>query len=92
MNLPDPQSDSAVRPDAEPVADSGRETKWHQGSPMLRSFGVALLAVGIVGLLLMVLLYVLTGNDAVYVAVPVMVVFVLIGGMLLLQSRRPTRR
>jgi len=59
---------------------------------MLRSFGVALLAVGVVGLVATLVLYFVTDNVAVAVAVPVLVVFVLIGGMLLLQARRPPRR
>lgn len=67
----------------------------HQGgrlrarnSPALRSFGRALLTIGLLGVGVLFVLYVITDNARVDVVIPLLVVFVLIGLLLLWQGRR----
>ncbi|NLJ52843.1 MAG: hypothetical protein GX344_01735 [Intrasporangiaceae bacterium] len=59
-----------------------------RNSPTLRSFGRALLTVGLVGVGVLLALYVVTDNARVDVAIPLLVVFILLGLMLLWQGRR----
>lgn len=59
-----------------------------RNSPTLRSFGRALLTVGLLGVGVLFVLYVITDNARVDVAVPLLILFILIGVMLLWQGRR----
>lgn len=59
-----------------------------QGSPTLRSLGRAWLTVGLVGFGVLFVLYVITDNARVDVAVPLLVVFILLGALWMWQGRR----
>lgn len=59
-----------------------------QGSPTLRNFGRAWLAVGVVGSGVLFVLYVITDNARVDVAVPLLVVFIMLGALWMWQGRR----
>lgn len=72
-----------------PQPDSSPEGA--QGSPTLRSFGRAWLIIGLLGFGLLFLAFALTGNARVDVAIPLLVVFVMLGVMWIWQGRRRRR-
>lgn len=71
-----------------PVARQHSTPDRLHGSPALRSFGRAWLAVGLVGSGVLFVLYVITDNARVDVAVPLLVVFMMLGATWMWQGRR----
>lgn len=61
-----------------------------RGSESLRSLGTAWIVVGVLGLLALLVAYLLTDLSEVWVAVPLLLVFLMLGGMWLVQGRRRT--
>ena len=61
-----------------------------RGSESLRSFGTAWIVVGVLGFLALLAAYLLTDLDAVWVAVPLLLVFLMLGGLWFVQGRRRT--
>jgi fatty acid desaturase len=78
------------QPPVGPRDDSGSEPR--RGSDALRSFGTAWVVVGVLGLLVLLVAYLLTDLAAVWVAVPLLLVFLMLGGMWYVQGRRRTPR
>lgn len=67
-------------------------TERPHGSPSLRSLGTAWLTVGLVGLGALLVAYLLTDSAAVWVGVPLLAVFIMLGVMWLVQGRRHSVR
>lgn len=63
-----------------------------QGSESLRSFGTAWIIIGVLGLLALLAAFLVTDLSAVWVAVPILLVFLMLGGMFVVQGRRRTPR
>lgn len=59
-----------------------------QGSESLRTFGNAWLVIGVVGLVVLFIAYLVTDSPGVGVAVPILLVFLMLGGMWHVQGRR----
>ncbi|MBC7309526.1 MAG: hypothetical protein H5T81_05840 [Tetrasphaera sp.] len=70
----------------------GMPSHEQSGSPALRSFGTAWLVVGVLGLVGVVVAYVLSRSVGVWVAVPVLIVFILLGLMWRWQGSRRSER
>lgn len=81
---------SDQQPPVGPPDDSASESR--RGSDSLRSFGTAWVVVGVLGLLVLLVAYLLTDLAAVWVAVPLLLVFLMLGGMWYVQGRRRTPR
>jgi Flp pilus assembly protein TadB len=70
---------------------SDEPTDWQRsqsGSRTLRSFGTAWIVIGVLGLLALLVAYLLTDLVTVWVAVPLLLVFLMLGGMWHFQGRR----
>lgn len=63
-----------------------------RGSPSLRSLGTAWLVIGLLGLVALLVAYLLTDSTAVWVGVPLLAVFVMLGAMWRVQGRRHSVR
>lgn len=74
--------------DQQPPVAPGDEDPPEQGSESLRTFGNAWLVVGVVGLVLLLIAYLVTDSPGVGVAVPILLVFIVLGGMWHVQGRR----
>lgn len=78
--------------DDEPSVGPGDERPPMQGSESLRSFGTAWIIIGVLGLLALLAAFLVTDLSAVWVAVPILLVFLMLGGMFVVQGRRRTPR
>ena len=74
--------------DQQPPVAPGDENPPERGSESLRTFGNAWLVVGVVGLVLLLIAYLVTDSPGVGVAVPILLVFIALGGMWHVQGRR----
>jgi len=74
--------------DQQPPVAPGDENPPERGSESLRTFGNAWLVVGVVGLVLLLIAYLVTDSPGVGVAVPILLVFIVLGGMWHVQGRR----
>ena len=75
-----------------PSRSRGTPSPEQSGSPALRSFGTAWLVVGVLGLVALVAAYLLSRSVGVWVGVPLLVVFVLLGLMWRWQGARRSER
>jgi hypothetical protein len=73
--------------DRQPLDEEGRDPSEH-GSESLRTFGNAWLVIGVIGLGLLLIAYLVTDSPGVGVAVPILLVFLMLGGMWRVQGRR----
>ncbi|MCA1781428.1 MAG: hypothetical protein ABR500_06045 [Dermatophilaceae bacterium] len=80
---------SDQQPTVGPRDDTSPEPK--RGSESLRSLGTAWIVVGVLGLLALLAAYLITGWAEVWVAVPLLLVFLMLGGMWHVQGRRRAR-
>ncbi|KAB7744239.1 hypothetical protein GA707_12420 [Nostocoides sp. F2B08] len=74
--------------DQQPQVAPGDEDPPEQGSESLRTFGNAWLVIGVIGLVLLFIAYLITDSPGVGVAVPILLVFLMLGGMWHVQGRR----
>ena len=74
--------------DERPTGPLGDADPPERGSESLRSFGTAWLVIGVLGLVLLLVAYLVTDSAAVGVAVPMLLVFLMLGGMWRVQGRR----
>jgi hypothetical protein len=74
--------------DQQPPVAPGDGDPPERGSETLRSFGTAWLVVGGLGLILLFIAYLVTDSPGVGVAVPILLVFLVLGGMWRIQGRR----
>jgi fatty acid desaturase len=78
------------KPPAGPPDDASPEPT--RGSESLRSLGTAWIVVGVLGLLALLVAYLVTDLSEVWVAVPLLLVFLMLGGVWFVQGRRRTPR
>lgn len=71
---------------------SENQSEQRRGSPTLRSLGTAWLVIGLLGLVTLLVAYLLTDSPAVWIGVPLLAVFVMLGVMWRVQGRRHTAR
>lgn len=74
--------------DQQPPVAPGDEDPPERGSESLRTFGNAWLVIGVIGLVMLVIAYLVTDSPGVGVAVPILLVFLMLGGMWNIQGRR----
>ena len=74
--------------DQQPPVAPRDEDPPERGSESLRSFGTAWLVIGGIGLVLLLIAYLVTDSPGVGVAVPILLVFLMLGAMWNVQGRR----
>lgn len=74
--------------DQQPPVAPRDEGSPKRGSESLRSFGTAWLVIGVIGLVLLLVAYLVTDSPGVGVAVPILLVFLMLGAMWNVQGRR----
>ncbi|MGA8046198.1 MAG: hypothetical protein WCA30_08020 [Dermatophilaceae bacterium] len=74
--------------DQQPPVAPDDESPPERGSDALRTFGTAWLVIGVIGAVLLLIAYLVTDSPGVGVAVPILLVFLMLGGMWNIQGRR----
>lgn len=76
--------------DQQPPVGPHDDASPQRGSESLRSFGTAWIVIGVLGFLALLAAYLVTDLSAVWVAVPLLLVFLMLGGLWFVQGRRRT--